>query len=187
MVWTRRSEPPTPSGCRVDGRSRPRSPERYALVAHGVQDRPGGSSFDGQPSQAGRVGAMHRGPPVGALAHVSRHPSLGAMPTSVATNPWSPSPCTLGGRRNTDERTPIPLSESVSSVVARGAGRVGPDLITRHQPVVLGGNLPELSPSMPDASTKGRSESANAVPMASTARRSAAPAAAKLPPKATSC
>jgi muconolactone delta-isomerase len=37
------------------------------------------------------------------------------------------------------------------------------------------------------ARTKGRSELANAAPMASTTRRSAAAAAAKFPPKATSC
>ena len=53
--------------------------------------------------------------------------------------------------------------------------------------VVAGDPGRQAPPRMPDARTKGRSEPARAAPMASTARRSAAAAAGKLPPKAISC
>src|SRR6266508_3587066 len=41
------------------------------------------------------------------------------MPTRVAMKPWSPSPCTVGGSRRMDERTPREARDSVSSAVAR--------------------------------------------------------------------
>ncbi len=63
-------------------------------------------------------------------------------------------------------------------------GRVHADGGVGHQPWLPVASVPEVSPSMPEASTNGRSESTSAAPMASTARRSAAAAAAKLPPKA---
>src|SRR5580704_16155959 len=162
-------------------------PEGNALIRDGVQDRAGGSGLDGQAGQAGGVGTVHRRPPVRAVTHVSGDASL-AMPTSVATNPLSPSPCTVGAKRKTDERTPMPLSDRVSRAVAarRPAGLARTSgLATSPSSSVA--TRPAVRPIMPEARTKGRSESARAAPMASTARRSAAPAAAKLPPKATSC
>ncbi len=63
------------------------------------------------------------------------------MPTKVAMNPWSPSPWTVGGKRSTDERTPMPRSDRVSSAVAarRPAGLARISALG-HEPVVLGGH-----------------------------------------------
>ena len=50
--------------------------EGDALVAHRVQDRAGGGGLDGQPGQAGGVGAVHSRPAVGAVTHVAGHAPL---------------------------------------------------------------------------------------------------------------
>ena len=81
------------------------------------------------------------------------------MATKVAMNPLSPSPWTVGGRRSTDERTPIPRKDSASSAVAcripAGFGRIS-SLGT--SPSFSVATRPAVRPSMPEASTKGRSD-----------------------------
>jgi hypothetical protein len=83
------------------------------------------------------------------LAPSARYPATPrsrANPTIAATNPWSPSPWTVGGKRN---RRADPRAAQGQGEQGRGgpaSGGVGPNLGTRYEPVVLGSHPPGLEP-----------------------------------------
>ena len=101
-------------------------------------------------------------------------PRATAIPTSVATKPWSPWPCTVGAKRTPTARTPRPVKPSARpSLSPRGAS--GPETAGRSCSVA---SRPAASPATPDATSSGRSVPSSVVQSASTAARSVRPAPA---------
>ncbi len=89
---------------------------------------------------------------------------------SRGTKPWSPSPCTDGARRTTDDRTPCRASVmAASSDATRGRAGSG---TSSSVPMPPGGTTPpSASPSVPDVTTNGLAEPTIVAPIASTARQ----------------
>src|ERR1035441_7112538 len=96
------------------------------------------------------------------------------MPIRAGMKPaWSPSPCTDGASRTTDERTPRSASAiaafSDATLGTAGSG-TSSSVARRPSPASI---------SVPEVIAKGLPEPSSAAPIVSTARRSAWHAAAK--------
>ena len=154
--------------------------------------RRGGPSRQEQTRQQARkassIRTVHRRPPIGPVSDVGGEATLagdldegGHEPlVAVAVDRWRVA---HNGRTHADAAK-REGEESSGGPQAAGLARTW-GLATK--PSFSVATRPIDRPTIPPASTKGRSEPARAAPIASTARRSAAAAAGKLPPNASSC
>ena len=105
-----------------------------------MQDRAGGSGLDGQAGQARGVGAVHRGPPVRAVTHVSGDTSLAGDADERGHEPVVA--VAMHRRREAQDRradADAPQRQGEQGGGRPEPGGVGPNLGARDEPVVLCG------------------------------------------------
>ena len=160
---------------RRDGHAEPaadRLGDRRAAARPPRRRRAGPSRPARTPARGGRGARRRAGAPRASgwrrRRRSRRRPRSRATPTSVATKPWSPSPCTVGASRRLDGADARAGERERQR--ARRACAARPPAVGVGR-VVLGHEAARcVSPASPEAITNGRSEPASASPSVSMAR-----------------